>query len=127
MIYLLDTAAFYWAMVEPEKLSRKARRICENTGAQRVISTTSLWELAVKCSIGSMRIRDLDTTLPAWVDNLQARVLPVEAAHVYTLYGLPLVHRDPFDRMLIAQAKFENLTLVTNDENIQRYDIEWVW
>jgi PIN domain nuclease of toxin-antitoxin system len=127
LTYLLDTAVVYWAMVEPEKLSRKARRVCENPAATRVISAASLWELSVKCSIGAMTICDAATALPAWVASLNARVLPLDAAHAYAVYALPMLHRDPFDRMLVAQAQVEGLTLVTNDENIQRYDVKWLW
>jgi PIN domain nuclease of toxin-antitoxin system len=125
--YLLDTVTINRAMQEPNKLSRKALRVCEDPSVERVISVASLWEILVKCSIGAMRIRDVSATLPEWVARLGARVLPLEASHAYAVYSLPLLHRDPFDRMLIAQAKVEDLVIVTNDENIQRYDIKWLW
>jgi PIN domain nuclease of toxin-antitoxin system len=114
-------------MTEPEALSRKALGICEDPAAKCVISVVSLWEMAVKCSIGKMEIEAVPTTLPAWVAKLNARVLPLEPAHAYAVYGLPMLHRDPFDRMLIAQATVEDLVLVTNDENIHRYDVRWTW
>lgn len=111
----------------PRVLSRRARRICESPGVQRVVSAVSLWELVSKCSIGKLTISELTTTLPTWVNSLGARVLPLEAAHAYAAYGLPLFHKDPFDRMLLAQAITEGLTLVTSDELIQRYAVKWVW
>jgi PIN domain nuclease of toxin-antitoxin system len=125
--YLLDTAVIFWAMTEPNELSRKARRICENPAAHRVISVVSLWEFAVKCSIGSMTIRNAATTLPLWIASLDASLLPLDPAHAYAVYGLPMLHRDPFDRMLIAQAAVEDLVLVTSDKSIHRYDVRWVW
>jgi PIN domain nuclease of toxin-antitoxin system len=94
---------------------------------QRVVSAVTLWELVAKCSIGKLSISQVTTALPAWVSSLGAQVLPLEAAHAYAAYSLPMLHKDPFDRMLIAQAVAEGLTLVTCDENIQRYDVKWVW
>jgi len=111
----------------PRVLSRRARRICESQGIDRIVSAVSLWELVAKCSIGKLTISQVTTTLPAWVSSLGARVLPLAAAHAYAAYGLPLLHKDPFDRMLIAQAVADDLTLVTCDETIQRYDVKWVW
>lgn len=92
-----------------------------------MVSAASLWELVSNCSIGKLTISDVTTTLPGWVNSLGARVLPLEASHAYTAYGLPLIHKDPFDRMLLAQAITEDLTLVTSDETIQRYAVKWVW
>jgi PIN domain nuclease of toxin-antitoxin system len=125
--YLLDTAVVFWALTDPGELSRKARRICEDPAAKRVISVASLWELSVKASLGAIEIRNVETTLPTWITALNARMLPLEAAHAYAVYGLPMLHKDPFDRMLIAQAVVEDLVLVTSDEHIQRYDVKWVW
>jgi PIN domain nuclease of toxin-antitoxin system len=86
-----------------------------------------LWEIAVKCSIGKLEIADPATRLPAWIVALGARVLPIEARHAYLAYSLPLLHRDPFDRMLVAQAAAEDLVLVTSDEAIRQYPIRWLW
>ncbi|HUI78512.1 MAG TPA: type II toxin-antitoxin system VapC family toxin [Bryobacteraceae bacterium] len=127
MKYLLDTNTFWWAVMTPRELSRRARRICEAQGIERIVSAVSLWELVTKCSIGKLSISQVTSTLPAWVSSLGARVLPLEAAHAYAAYGLPLLHKDPFDRMLVAQAVADDLTLVTCDETIQRYNVKWVW
>ena len=127
MSYLLDTSTFLWASSSPRQLSRKAQRICESPSAEKVVSAATLWELIAKCSIGKIRIRDADATLPGWIATLNARVLPVHAAHAYAAYALPLRHRDPFDRMLVAQAVADDLTLVTSDEAIQSYPVKWVW
>ena len=127
MIYLLDTNTFWWAATSPRKLSHKARRICESPTARRLVSVASLWELIAKCSSGKLSIPDAPVSLPAWVVNLDARLLPVEAAHVYAVYSLPLLHKDPFDRILVAQAVAEDLTLVTSDEAVHLYPVNWVW
>ena len=127
MTYLLDTNTFLWAGSARGKLSRRARRICEAQGTERVVSAVSLWELVTKCSIGKLSIAQVTSTLPTLVSSLGARVLPLEASHAYAAYGLPLLHKDPFDRMLVAQAVADDLTLVTCDETIQRYNVKWVW
>ena len=127
MTYLLDSHTFFWAARAPEKLSRKARRICEQSRAPLLISVASIWELAIKSSLGQLSIQNFDTALPEWMRLLNVRVLPLEAAHAYAVYALPMLHRDPFDRMLIAQAVAEDLTLVTHDEQIHRYAVKWIW
>ena len=127
MTYLLDSHTFLWAASAPEKLSRKARRICEQTVSPLVISVASLWEIAAKCGAGKLSIPQPDVALPVWVAHMNMRVLTLNAAHAYAVYGLPMLHKDPFDRMLIAQAMVEDLVLVTSDENIHRYDVQWAW
>jgi PIN domain nuclease of toxin-antitoxin system len=125
--YLLDSHTFLWAASAPKKLSRKARWICEQTASPLVISVASLWEITAKCAAGELSIPQLGLTLPAWVQHMNLQVLPIQAEHAYAVYGLPALHKDPFDRMLIAQALVEDLVLVTNDEDVQRYTVKWVW
>jgi PIN domain nuclease of toxin-antitoxin system len=126
--YLLDTHTFLWAIQAPEKLSRKARRICESPAKPLVLSAVSLWELIAKCEAGKLEIPALGTTLPLWVERMNVRMLPLATAHVMALYGLPLLHHDPFDRVLLAQARVEALALVTKDEDMQRYPaVHWIW
>ncbi len=127
MTYLLDTSTFFWAATMPRRLSRRARRICESAAIERCVSAVSLWELIAKVTIGKVSIPNAPVALAAWVVSLGARVLPVEASHVYAAYGLPLLHKDPFDRMLVAQAVTEDMTLVTDDADIHRYPVKWTW
>ena len=127
MKYLLDTSTFLWAATNPGRLSRKARRLCESPKETLVVSAASLWEIAIKCDVGGLRIADPPRSLPDWLARLGARILPIEATHAYALHGLPPIHRDPFDRILVAQAITEDLPLVTCDERIQQYPARWVW
>ena len=127
MTYLLDTAPFLWAVTDPSKLSRRARRLCESQRETLVVSVASLWEIVVKCGVGGIRIANPARSLPDWLAGLGARVLPVEAVHAYAVYGLPPVHRDPFDRLLVAQAIAEDLPLLTGDEFIAQYPVRCVW
>jgi PIN domain nuclease of toxin-antitoxin system len=88
LTYLLDTATFLWASAQPAKLSRRARRICESPRDRLVVSVVSLWELVVKSGTGALRIGNPTRSLPEWVAQLGARLLPVEAAHAYAVYAL---------------------------------------
>ena len=127
MKYLLDTSTFLWAANDPGKLSRKARRLCESQRETLVVSAASLWEIVIKCGTGGLRMADPARSLPDWLARLGARILPVEAAHAYALHGLPPIHRDPFDRLLAAQAIAEDLPLLTSDERIRQYPARCVW
>ena len=127
MTYLLDTAPFLWAVSEPGRLSRRARRICESPRDTLVLSVASLWETMIKCGVGGLRIVNPARTLPDWVAALGARVLAVEAAHAYRLHELPPIHRDPFDRILVAQAMAEDLPLLTSDQYIRQYPVRCIW
>ena len=108
---LLDThVALWWLAAEP--LSPAAVDAITDPATDVHVSVASLWELAIKASLGRFRLED------EFVDVLAAEglaLLPVRPAHVYGIRDLPLHHRDPFDRMLVAQARAEGLTLVTRD------------
>ena len=125
--YLLDTSTFLWAAAEPRQLSPKARRICESHKGALAVSAVSLWEIMIKCANGNLRIADPVGSLPAWLGELGASVLPVQAAHVYGLRQLAPLHRDPFDRMLVAQAVVEEMPILTRDEIIHRYPARCIW
>jgi PIN domain nuclease of toxin-antitoxin system len=125
--YLLDSHAFLWAASAPEKLSPKARRICELPRKPLVLSVVSLWEIIAKCQAGKLRIPEPDLTLPKWAQHLGLKILPVETAHACAVYSLPLLHGDPFDRILLAQALTEGLALVTKDADMSRYAVECIW
>jgi len=126
--YLLDTHTFLWAAQAPEKLSRRARRICETPAKPLLVSVVSLWELVALCEAEKLEIPTVGLALPAWLERLNAHALMLETEHVLALYALPLLHRDPFDRALLAQAQVEGLTLVTKDEDIHRYpSAKWIW
>jgi PIN domain nuclease of toxin-antitoxin system len=101
--------------------------LCESQRETLVVSAASLWEIAIKCGVGGLRIADPARSLPDWLAGLGARVLHVDAVHTYAVYGLPPVHRDPFDRLLVAQAIAEGLPLLTNDEFIAQYPVHCVW
>jgi PIN domain nuclease of toxin-antitoxin system len=129
MTVLLDTSVFLWSITgQQSKLSRKAFETLEDPYNQRWLSTVSLWEIAIKIGTGRLALPKRGDFLKTHMDLLRiGRVLPVEEAHVLADFGLPRYHRDPFDRMLIAQAQVEGLPFITNDKQIHKYPIQILW
>jgi PIN domain nuclease of toxin-antitoxin system len=91
------------------------------------VSVASYWEVVIKSKKGLLTIHDLPTWWRRATELMAARVLPIRASHITALSALPPLHKDPFDRILIAQAVAEGLTLVTNDESIARYPVGTTW
>jgi len=118
---LLDTHIFLWWADAPERLRPAHRDAIENAASEVHLSVASIWEMAIKIGTGR-----LDFPVSS-IESLAARhgvtLLPVRAAHAVAVATLPLLHRDPFDRMLVAQASCEGLTLVTEDAAVRRYPV----
>jgi PIN domain nuclease of toxin-antitoxin system len=123
--HLLDTSTLLWALGSPERLSRRARSIVE--AGENVISVASYWEVVVKAQKGLLSIADPATWWRRATDVLGARTLPIRASHVTALAALPMLHKDPFDRILVAQALAEGLDFVTYDPLIASYPVRTVW
>ena len=120
MKLLVDSNAFIWGYVQPTELSAAAHRAMSDPANDRFISVASLWEIAIKSSTGKL-------SMPAdpsqAIADLALTVLPISLAHVLRIPSLPLHHRDPFDRMMIAQAMEEGLTVVTRDRIFSAYNV----
>ena len=123
--HLLDTSTLLWALGEPERLSAKARRLVE--AGENVVSVASYWEVMIKTQKGLLSIPDLATWWRQVTELTAARVLHIRPSHITTLAALPMLHKDPFDRILVAQARAEGLCLVTNDRPICEYAIQTIW
>ena len=123
--HLLDTSTLLWALGTPERLSPRARRLVD--AGENVVSAASYWEVVIKTQKGLLTIADLATWWRRATDLTAARMLPIRASHVTALAVLPMLHRDPFDRILIAQAVAEGLNFVTNDESIAAYSVKTSW
>lgn len=120
MRLLLDSNAFIWAYARPTELSATARRAIGDPANDRFLSIASLWEIAIKISNGKLvLIGDLADA----INDIMATSLPITLAHLTRLQTLPFHHRDPFDRMLIAQAMEEGLTIVTRDSFFPAYGV----
>jgi len=127
MKYLLDTHTATWALGDKKRLSKKAIEIIDNTSLPIYVSITSAWEIAIKVSVNKLTFQGGSEFFLSEMQKNGIRILGIEGAYIKQLETLPLIHRDPFDRLLIATAKVENMKLITADENIQKYDIEWEW
>ena len=119
MRYLLDTHTLLWARAEPDVLSADALAVLESSDSALYLSVASLWECAIKSSIGKLDVPDeFYRTVAA-----DYEVLGIEMSHIEACAKLPMHHRDPFDRMLVAQARLGGLTLLTRDRDIAKYDV----
>jgi PIN domain nuclease of toxin-antitoxin system len=121
MKLLLDTHLLLWAAGEPERLSRDARALLASTENELFFSAASLWEVVIKRSLGRDDFRvDARLLRRGLLDNGYSE-LPVASEHVVAVEGLPPIHKDPFDRVLLAQAQVEGITLLTADPIVARY------
>ncbi len=120
MRLLLDTNALFWSLVEPERLSRHATDEIEDRSNDVFISVVSAWEIGVKRAKGKL---EMPAALGPMLEQKSFEVLPVTLPHALAVESLPPHHHDPFDRILVAQAQIEKLTLVTSDREMRHYPI----
>ena len=128
MRILLDSHAFLWAITDSSELSATAREALMDTGNDLHLSVASAWELAIKVSIGKLRLQmPLEDLLQSAKLDLGLRILPIELAHALAVQNLAFHHRDPFDRLLLAQAKVNGLSLLSRDAIFDHYEIQRIW
>ncbi len=125
--YLLDTAPLLWAVAEPAKLSKTVRKLIESRRHRLFVSVASLWEVVLRAQKGLLHLEDPQSWLEAGMRSIEAEVLPIKAAHVYAVGHLPAIHKDPFDRILLAQAASEGFTLISNDRLVRQYPTPSIW
>jgi PIN domain nuclease of toxin-antitoxin system len=124
---LLDTHAFLWFAAGDRRLSARARAAMEADDAVLHISAASVWEMAIKISLGRLTLPDrVDVYLRDKMDE-GYRVLPITWAHAAAVETLPFHHRDPFDRLLVAHARAERWPVVTRDRIFRRYGVDVIW
>ncbi|MCL2420990.1 MAG: type II toxin-antitoxin system VapC family toxin [Defluviitaleaceae bacterium] len=127
MNILLDTHAIWWFLNGNEKLPKTAKEAIVNMDNTIFISMATIWEVAIKMSIGKLEFDGgIDGFIKAIVDN-DFMLLEIDVEHIKATVDLPLIHRDPFDRMIIAQAMVEDVPVMTTDENVLKYDITVIW
>ncbi len=124
MRLLLDTQSLLALLSSDYPLSPAARTAMERPDAQLVVSVVSVWEIAIKRSIGKLRAPDNVIEL---IEEAGAEMLTITARHAHATGALPFHHRDPFDRLLIAQAQLEDCAIVTGDGAFPAYDVPVVW
>lgn len=128
MKLLLDTHAFIWWAIRKERLSPTAIGLCEDGSNDLFLSIVSLWEMQLKIQLGKLRFNlPLNALIEAQQQINGIQLLAIESQHIYGLSQLPFHHKDPFDRLLVAQAVVENLPLISADPTLSTYPAQIVW
>lgn len=123
-MYFVDTHVLLWALSEPEKLSIRQREILEDTNNIIYFSSASIWEIAIKVSIGKLKLHITEEELlDSIINELGCKEVFIDSKSTIQASRLPYHHKDPFDRIIMAQCQLNNATLLTNDVMITRYDI----
>ena len=122
---LLDTHAWLWMNSSPERFSEPARELLSDAESVLLLSAASIWEIAIKTAGGKLDLPEPpERYIVARLAANQIDALPIRPLHAIRAAGLPMHHRDPFDRMLVAQAQLEGLELMTHDVVMRRYEVE---
>lgn len=125
---LLDTHTFLWWAVDDARLSGRVREIISEGRNKIYVSAASMWEIAIKARLGRLDAPgDLEGFIAVQMNTNAFDALDIRASHALHTYRLPLLHRDPFDRMLVAQSQLEGLPILTTDAQIGAYGVEVVW
>ena len=128
MRILLDTHAFLWWVVDSPKLSADARGIIANEQNEPIFSVVSAWEIAIKVGEGKLEMSDPPGKfVTEQISRNILEVMPIHLRHALGVHSLPDHHRDPFDRLLIAQAVAENVAILTADPVMTKYPVQTIW
>lgn len=128
MNILLDTHAFLWFIEENPRLSEPARVLIEAEDSQPFLSMASLWEIAIKISLGKLQLeQSYENFIPKQLALNGFGILNLSLEHIAAIATLPFHHRDPFDRLIAVQSKIEKMTLVSADPSFDAYEVERVW
>jgi PIN domain nuclease of toxin-antitoxin system len=127
MDILLDTHTLIWFLNGDKNLPDVVRRAIEDPGNYKVVSIASVWEIAIKISLGKFRFPKGFNSFLQHVEESGFDILPITFEHSIVLSSLEFIHRDPFDRMIIAQCLADDFILATKDDNIKKYSIRTIW
>ena len=129
MRFLLDTSTYLWFVTVDERLNDNTRKLLEDSEHEVFLSLASIWEMAIKSTLG--RGLELPSPFHQFIDDEierdRFRTLNITVSHIKRVAELPLIHRDPFDRLLIAQSLVEDLPIITSDGMFDAYAIQEVW
>jgi PIN domain nuclease of toxin-antitoxin system len=128
MRVLLDTHAFLWFVLGDPQLSRNARNRIEDPGNEKLVSPASYWEIAIKISLNKYTLsHPYEEFMQQGIAGNGFMILPIEPRHTAALASLPFHHRDPFDRLIIAQAMVEQIPVISGDEAFAAYPVTCIW
>lgn len=124
---LLDTHTILWFLENDSQLSHEAKKVIEDSSNEIFVSIASLWEVTIKKSLGKLNLSRETNEIAMHLEKLSIDVLPIKVEHLYALKEIPFHHKDPFDRILISQAIFEKMALVSKDDNMKLYQADIIW
>ncbi|AMM40596.1 twitching motility protein PilT [Candidatus Desulfofervidus auxilii] len=128
MRVLLDTHTFLWWISNDTRLSSRALEVISNGNNELLLSAASGWEIAIKVRLGRLQLPyEPERFIPEQLVINAIQSLPIKISHALHTYSLPIYHRDPFDRIIIAQAQLEGLPILTSDPQIAKYKVEIIW
>lgn len=127
MKLLLDTHTFIWWDSDPSNLYKRALELLTDKDNLRLLSVVSLWEIQIKHQLGKLTLNKALTEIIAIQQNNYIEILPITIAHILALDSLPMYHKDPFDRLLIAQTNIENAVLISCDSVFANYSVKVEW
>jgi len=127
MRYLLDTHTALWYLHCSHKLSPMVRGIIRDKSNELYVSVVSAWEVAIKSAKGTLQFEGGVANFCELLKRYDINILPLTEKQLAYIETLPFIHKDPFDRLLISIAMTEKLKIVTSDENIRKYEVEFVW
>ena len=128
MKLLLDTHTFIWWDGASDKLSSQVLALCQDEENEMILSVASVWEMQIKLQVGKLKLRlALAEIIKGQQERNNLQILPISLVHTLALSNLPLHHKDPFDRLLIAQANVEGAILVSRDRAFAQYSVETLW
>jgi len=127
MKLLLDSHTFLWWNNEPDKLSPRVLEMCKDSENALFVSVASIWELQIKFQLGKLRLYKPLAEIIRQEQENGIEILSVEASHVFALDSLPNHHKDPFDRLLVAQALVEDAVLISADPLVKQYPVKVEW
>ena len=125
--YMLDTHTLIWLVESSSKVSKTIRDELKSSNTAVFLSSASLWEIAIKLNISKLQLKLPFAKLLSDLQNTDITILHIEHEYLLGLSSLPLIHKDPFDRLIISTALAEGLTIITADANIQKYNVSWIW
>ncbi len=128
MKYLLDTSVWLWSLTASQRISNEALRLLASGTGELYLSAASSWEIAIKSALGKLLLPESPTSyVPNRMTAQGIRPLSITHTHALAVSELPAHHRDPFDRILIAQARTEEMVILTADRAFEQYDVKILW
>jgi len=126
--FLLDTQVFIFALHSPERIPLKTRKLFEGVDHEFYLSIASIWEMSIKSSLGKLKFQyPLKEIIQHSIKESGLKILPLQVDHTYAVHDLPFHHKDPFDRIIIAQALLEKIPIISCDQAFDHYKVKRIW